>query len=77
MSRNTLHRSQLASFRDWLETDGWEIEQVKGDYKVLRARKGKRLLLVYDRIGGDHLSYADTFEGVIRAFLNSRKAGKK
>ncbi|GIO84557.1 hypothetical protein J25TS5_14890 [Paenibacillus faecis] len=77
MSRNTLHKSKIVSFRNWLEAEGWEMEQTKGDYEVLRARKNKRLLLIYDRNGGDHLSYADTYEGVVRAFLKSGKAGRK
>jgi hypothetical protein len=76
MSRNTLHRSKLDDFREWLKGDGWEMEKTKGDFEVLRARKGKRLLLIYDRHGGDHYSYADTFGGIIRAFLKANKQAK-
>jgi DNA-directed RNA polymerase subunit RPC12/RpoP len=76
MSRNTLHRSKLGDFREWLKGDGWEMEQINGDYEVLRARKGQRQLLIYDRDGGDHYSYADTFGGIIRAFFKASKQTK-
>ena len=71
--RNTLHRSKMNDFREWLKLDGWNIEKTKGDYEELRARKGKRLLLIYDRHEGDHYSYADSFHGIVMAFIRSRK----
>ncbi|MEK3718934.1 hypothetical protein [Paenibacillus sp. FSL R7-0333] len=76
MSRNTLHRSKIQEFREWLAEDGWSLEPTKGAYEVLRARKGKRLLLIYDRHEGDHLSYADKFAGIVQAFIKARKAVK-
>lgn len=76
MSRNTLHRSKIQEFREWLVGDGWSLEPTKGAYEELRARKGKRLLLIYDRHEGDHLSYADKFGGIVQAFIKARKAEK-
>ncbi|WP_028562296.1 hypothetical protein [Paenibacillus pinihumi] len=73
-NRNTLHRSKLDGFKRWLEQDGWDLQPAKGDYEVLRARKGRRLLLVYDRHEGNHLSVADANMGVVRSYLRDKEA---
>lgn len=72
-NRNTLHKSQLPAFKEWLSQTGWELLLPKGDWEAVRAKKGNRLLLVYDRIAGDHLTVDDIFTGVVRAFINSRR----
>lgn len=71
--RNTLHKNQLAAFSTWLLTDGWSLERANGNYEVLRARKGNRLLLIYSGNSGDHYRYADKFHGVVRAFQRDMK----
>lgn len=43
-NRHTLHKNKLKAFKDWLISDGWEIEDTKGFYEILRAKKGKRVL---------------------------------
>lgn len=74
--RRTLHINKLEDFKKWLVNDGWRIEEPKGIYEVLRARKPgrKHLLLIYKKDSAkEHLSYLDRDEGVIRAFLRDKK----
>lgn len=73
--RRTLHRSHIDRLREWLINDGWNIEQPKGTWEVLRARKDGRKdpLIVYDRIDGEHLSVLDRDYGVIAAFLRDKE----
>ena len=40
--RYRLHKSKLEDFKNWLINDGWTIENPKGTWEVLRARKGGR-----------------------------------
>lgn len=70
--RRTLHINKLEDFKKWLVKDGWRIEEPKGIYEVLRARKPGRqhLLLIYKKDSAkEHLSFMDRDAGVIRAFL--------
>ena len=71
-NRHTLHISKLEDFKKWLVKDGWEIEEPKGIYEVLRARKHGRQnpLIVYTKADAkEHLSIMDRDSGVIGAFL--------
>lgn len=80
-NRSTLHVDRLEDFKAWLVEDGWDLEDPKGDYEVLRARKPdrKRPLILWRRLsnsgGGEltHLTYDDRDSGVIRAFLADMK----
>lgn len=74
--RRTLHISKLEAFKKWLVEDGWRIEEPKGIYEVLRARKpGRRhLLMVYKKDRAkEHLSMLDRDAGVLMAFLRDKK----
>lgn len=75
-NRNTLHISKLDAFKEWLVKDGWELEEPKGRYEVLRARKPgrKNPLLVYEKLDAkEHLSLMDRDTGVVGAFLRDSK----
>lgn len=75
-NRNTLHISKLDAFKEWLVKDGWELEEPKGRYEVLRARMPgrKNPLLVYEKLDAkEHLSLLDRDTGVIGAFLRDSK----
>ena len=78
-NRHILHKSKLTAFRDWLISDGWEIQDTKGFYEVLRAKKGKRVLIVYERLDmKEHYSLADRDCPIVRQFLNKeRKRGSE
>jgi len=72
--RRLLHKTKLADFKNWLCSDGWRIEDTKGYYEVLRARKGKGLFILYKRLDrGDHYSVMEKDVGVIRAFIRDSK----
>lgn len=78
-NRHTLHISKLDSFREWLVKDGWEIEEPKGIYEVLRARKSgrKNPLIVYRKADAkEHLSLMDIDRGVVGAFLRDCRKSK-
>ena len=78
-NRHALHISKLEDFKKWLVKDGWEIEEPKGDYEVLRARKQSRRnpLIVYRKSDvKEHLSLMDRDSGVIGAFLRDCRKPK-
>lgn len=75
-NRHTLHISKLEDFKKWLVKDGWEIEEPKGIWEVLRARKSGRQnpLIVYRKADAkEHLSIMDRDTGVVGAFLRDCK----
>ena len=78
-NRHMLHISKLEDFKEWLLKDGWEIEEPKGIYEVLRARKAGRSnpLIVYRKADSkEHLSLMDRDRGVVGAFLRDCKKPK-
>ena len=78
-NRHTLHISKLEDFKKWLVKDGWEIEEPKGIYEVLRARKYGRQnpLIVYTKADvKEHLSVMDRDSGIIGAFLRDCRKPK-
>ena len=78
-NRHTLHISKLEDFKEWLVKDGWEIEEPKGVWEVLRARKSgrKNPLIVYRKADAkEHLSLMDRDSGVVGAFLRDCKKPK-
>ena len=78
-NRHTLHISKLEDFKKWLIKDGWEIEEPKGIWEVLMARKSGRQnpLIVYRKADAkEHLSIMDRDSGVVGAFLRDCKKTK-
>ena len=78
-NRHTLHISKLEDFKEWLVKDGWEIEEPKGIWEVLRARKSGRQnpLIVYRKADAkENLSIMDRDSGVVGAFLRDCKKTK-
>ena len=74
--RSRLHITKLEDFKEWLIKDGWVIEEPKGTWEVLRARKeGRRNpLIIYCKMNAkEHLSVMDRDRGVIGAFLRDFK----
>ncbi len=77
--RSRLHINKLEDFKEWLIKDGWDIEEPKGTWEVLRARKSGRNnpLIVYTKMDAkEHLSVMDRDSGVIGAFLRDSKKPK-
>ena len=78
-NRHTLHISKLEDFKEWLVKDGWEIEEPKGIWEVLKARKSGRQnpLIVYRKADAEeHLSIKERDSGVVGAFLRDCKKTK-
>lgn len=78
-NRCILHRNHLDAFKEWLKNDGWEIEDTKGLYEVLRARKeGRREpLIIFEKAGAkEHLSVMDRDLEVVKAFLSVKSDEK-
>ena len=79
-NRNTLSVNQVEKFKAYLVADGWELQEPKGDYEVLRATKEdrKHTLIAYSRLatnGGkeiQHLTLADRDMPIVRAFLKKK-----
>jgi len=75
-NRSLLHRSKIEDFKSWLQEDGWQIEQPKGIYEVVRATKGTRKpLIVYtrDNKGNEHITVQDRDVPVVRAYIMDRR----
>ena len=78
--RSRLHINKLDAFSEWLIKDGWKLEEPKGAYEVLRARKDgrKNPLIVYTKLEAkEHLSVMDRDCDVLGAFLKSAKESQK
>lgn len=79
-NRNTLSVNQVEKFKAYLVAEGWELQEPKGDYEVLRATKEgrKHTLIAYSRLatnGGkqiQHLTLADRDMPIVRAFLKKK-----
>lgn len=80
-NRHTLSVDSIDHFKKWLISDGWQTQEPKGYYEVLRATKeGKKHPLVvykrHDTNGGKelvHFTVADRDMGVVRAFLKTKR----
>ena len=80
-NRHLLAINKLEDFRNWLLKNGWQIEETKGKYEVLRARKSteKLPLIVYkkDKDGLVHLSVSDWNTKYVYEFINDNKNNKQ
>ncbi len=80
-NRNTLALKSLPQFQAWLADNGWEVQEPKGKWEVLRAVKQRRKnpLIVYKRLATNrgeqifHLSVLDRDMRVVRQFLDFKK----
>lgn len=84
--RSILHVNKLQAFEEYLVKNGWEIQELKGNYEVLRATKQGRKypLIVYRREENNtgtktlvHLSVFDRDIAIIREFIKDCKKNKK
>ena len=76
--RCILHKSKLNQFREWLFSKGYVIESTKGDYEVLRAKKGKNTVIIYEKLyAKEHLTVQQKDYNLVRQFLKETKGDKK
>ena len=77
-NRCLLHKNKLEKFKQWLELDGWEIQDNKDLFEVIRARKDGRYLIVYRRLdASEHYSIKDVDASIVRRFLKEISHGGK
>lgn len=70
-NRNTLHINKLEDFKNYLSCIGFEIQPTKGFYEVLRAKKDKRTVIVYEKSEAkEHLTVQDKDTDLLREFIN-------
>lgn len=74
-NRHTLHSNKLDALHTWLIKTGWTIEEPKGIWEVLRAKKAGRQnpLIVYQKTNKEHLSVLDRDIDIIKDFLRDNK----
>lgn len=49
MSRNRLHITKLEEFAEWLASQGWERQEPKGEWEVLRMHLHGEYIIVHTR----------------------------
>lgn len=79
-NRCILHRNHLDTFKEWLKNDGWEIEDTKGLYEILRARKEGRQhpLIIFEKIDAkQHYSVMDRDVQVVKDYLAKKEERKE
>ncbi len=78
--RNLLHQNRINEFKDFLKTKGWNIENIKGEYEVLRATKhDQKPIILYQRLGTDHATIGWNMPHALKLvnkFIRSNYAGK-
>ena len=75
--RRTLAISNLEDFKKWLINKGYTIEQTKGCYEVLRARKLKNLVIIYKKSNSTvHCSVQDKDIKLIKMFIKEKGDNK-
>lgn len=72
--RGLLHKNKLNAFKEWLITKGYEIQNTKGIYEVLRAKKDKNTVIIFvkDRAKA-HLTVQDKDRRLVWEFIKERK----
>lgn len=75
-NRTAVHHGLLTDLALYLKRSGWTLEEAKGEYEVLRARKNgyPRPLLIHDRTsGGCGYSIDERDMKVYKGWHNSRR----
>lgn len=79
-NRCILHKTHLEDFKRWLIDNDWSLEDTKGDYEVLRARKdGKQHpLIIFEKIDAkQHYSVMDRDVQVVKDYLAKKEERKE
>ena len=72
--RCLLHKNKLYQFQVWLESKGYTLQPVKGLYEVLRAKKGKDTVIIYERNSAkEHLTVQQKDHWLVRQFIRESK----
>ena len=76
--RCLLHQNKLELFKWWLSSRGYEIQAVKGDCEVLRAKKDKETIIIFKKDRAkEHLTVQQKDYRLIRRFIRETHANRK
>jgi hypothetical protein len=68
--RCLLHKNKLDLLKWWLSSRGYEIQATKGIYEVLRAKKDKETIIIYEKDRAkEHLTVQQKDYKLIRQFI--------
>lgn len=72
--RCLLHKNKLELFKGWLSLKGYEIQDTKGDYEVLRAKKNNDTVIIFRKFNAkEHLTVQQKDRKLIQQFIWERK----
>lgn len=72
--RCLLHKNKLEPFKVWITSSGYELQETKGLYEVLRATKGKETVIIYRKTQAkEHLTVQQKDYKLIRQFIREVK----
>lgn len=72
--RCLLHQSKLELLKWWLAQNGYQLQEPKGFYEVLRAKKKKETVIIYkqsDKV--EHFTVQQKDYRLIRQFITETK----
>lgn len=80
-NRHILAVSKLEEFKAWLSQKGWQLQDTKGYWEVLRATRNgrKRPFIIYERMDTNngtplvHLTVEDRDVQIVYSFLHDKK----
>jgi len=74
--RNLLHKNKINQFKEWLLKNGWEIQETKGFYEVLRAKHKdvKGPLIIYAKNDSkEHYIVMRKHFSIVKAFIRQSR----
>lgn len=75
--RCLLHKNKLDLLKRWLSSKGYEVQQTKGIYEVLRAKKNKDTVIIYRKSEIlEHLTVQQKDDKLIRQFIRETRDKK-
>lgn len=73
-ARCLLHQNKLDLFKWWLCSKGYEIQETKGFFEVLRAKKGKETIIIFRQIDKkEHLTVQNKDYRLVRQFISETR----
>lgn len=73
--RCLLHKNKLELLKWWLSSRGYEIQNTKGIYEVLRAKKRKETIIIFEKDRAkEHLTVQQKDHKLIRQFIRETRS---
>ena len=75
--RCLLHQNKLDLFKWWLCSNGYEIQETKGCFEVLRAKRGKETIIIFRQLDKkEHLTVQQKDYRTVRRFITETRGLK-